>query len=606
MARMPWNELLSQCMTTPEATEDDELLRRFSQDKDQTAFELIVWRHGSRVFRLCHSMLRDTQEAEDVFQATFLVLARKCSSVLKKTSVASWLHKVAYRLCLRAYRARTRFHQTTAPHPADFTTDGDIADGEEREILHAEILRLPEKYRTAVALCYFAGLSTTKAAEQLGCPRGTILSRLAAARNILRKRLKQRGMMVTSVSLAALGMGSIGEAATPLPTTLLVQATCQAATLVAAGTWTIRGLSPHASARAVELMEGTMNVLILSKAKWLAALTVLLLLSAGLGAWVQQPGPSPIVAAPVASPVQQLELLVKPAQAEPIQPVAMLPPIVAEENPKNPQPDGNTVIITRPSGDWERVVAVGPVTGTIAFRFEGSNKLQIAVRVKADASLQAMLAGMEPAKFKMPNISDLEIGIKLDGEYSMASDGLLYGIFTGCELETESLRKINLPLEESLYLHAALAVAEAGGGLFIDQPFSMRFRQHNNALTIKDLKFLGLDLLANFMPGGPAAYQAVVTGRYKKANLNTSLEQVSVKPAPAPIMIKQPIPEKPVQKSKNEVIEKELRQAEAYAVEGKVAQAYYQYELIRKRYPGTRYATEAATKAGQLLEKEGK
>jgi RNA polymerase sigma factor (sigma-70 family) len=609
MARTPWSEVLARCTAGEEAAGDDVLLRRFLDRQDQSAFELILWRHGGRVLRLCQGILHDAQEAEDAFQATFLVLARKAGSVLSHGSVGSWLHKVAYRIALRARQARSRIPQDDLL-AAFATTSGSESQAEGRElraVVEDELFKLPEKFRAVVALCYLGGLSTVQAAEQLGCPRGTILSRLATARRLLRKRLTRRGFAVSAGVLAMVATRSPVQAS---PTTVLINATCHAARLAAGGTTTVRGLAPHASARAVEFMEGTMNVMLLAKVKWLAALAVLVLLSAGVGAWMQKPAPGQpptgldIVTRAKAEPQSEKprstavpdtitltgEQITVTGRAELRQP----PPLDPSQAPTVP---ANSVVITRPAGEWERVIDAGPVTGTLNMRFEATNKMYFTLRVKTDSTLTAMLA---EEIGKMPALGNLEVGIKLCAEYNMASDGLLYGIFTGCEIEAESLKKLNLPGEQGLFLRAGLAAAEAAGGLFIDQPFSLRFRQDGNSLTMKDLKFLGLDLFANFMPGGPAAYQAIVTGRYKRKSISGAAMLSEMPP-----LVRQAghSEEKPVTGATLEQAERDFRMAEHYQSQGQVAQAHFQYELIKRRYAGTRYATEAAARAVQLLDK---
>jgi RNA polymerase sigma factor (sigma-70 family) len=174
---------------------DADLLSRFVSHQDEAAFELLVWRHGPLVLGACRRILRRDQDIEDAFQATFLTLARKAGSISKGASVSAWLYQVAYRVALRVNRYR-------APQPLGnqdlvFTADGDpgeqLAAHELRSLLDAEVNRLPEKYRTAFILCYLNGKTNEAAARELGCPKGTILSRLARARDRLRRRLTEKG-----------------------------------------------------------------------------------------------------------------------------------------------------------------------------------------------------------------------------------------------------------------------------------------------------------------------------------------------------------------------------------------------------------------------------
>jgi RNA polymerase sigma factor (sigma-70 family) len=171
---------------------DAALLFRFAQHRDQTAFELLVWRHGGLVLGVCRRVLRDEHLAEDAFQATFLILARKAGSV--RGSLAGWLHQVAQRVCLRARKRN--------PVPLESGSDHGVHDSdpllsaELRSVLDEEIAQLPEKQRLAVLLCYLQGRTTDDAAKFLGIPRGTVLSRLDAARRRLQAALTRRGVAV--------------------------------------------------------------------------------------------------------------------------------------------------------------------------------------------------------------------------------------------------------------------------------------------------------------------------------------------------------------------------------------------------------------------------
>ncbi len=182
---------------------DAELLRRFAATGDQEAFELLVWRHGALVLNLCRRQIGDEHLAEDAFQAVFLVLARKARSVLGG-NVAGWLYRVARRVSSRAARNRQRLREMSALEeaaPETITTERD----ELAEVLDVEVARLPDRLRRPILLCYLGGRSTEDAARELGCPTGTLLSRLAAARKRLAERLGRRGIVLP----AALTIGSL-------------------------------------------------------------------------------------------------------------------------------------------------------------------------------------------------------------------------------------------------------------------------------------------------------------------------------------------------------------------------------------------------------------
>src|SRR5262245_42697302 len=180
-------------VTAPKAAgglSDAELLERWLTQHDQAAFEVLVWRYGPLVLGVCRRLLRDG-DAEDAFQATFLALVRKAASIGRRERVGSWLYKVAYRVALRA--ART---VRTAPPLPEVPVAGGEAEvmwRDLRAVLDEEVNRLPEKYRTAFVLCHLQGLTNAEAARALGCPLGTVLSRLSWARERLRQRLTRRG-----------------------------------------------------------------------------------------------------------------------------------------------------------------------------------------------------------------------------------------------------------------------------------------------------------------------------------------------------------------------------------------------------------------------------
>lgn len=177
---------------------DRDLLDRFQRRDDaasQGAFAALVGRHGALVWRTCRSVLNDAHDAEDAFQVTFLVLARKAGSIRRRDSVAGWLHGVACRTaaCARGSAARRRRHERAATAGAREAVRGPEPD-DLSPVLHEEIDRLSGRLRAAILLCEFEGLTCEQAAAQLGCPVGTVKSRLARARERLRRRLTRRGL----------------------------------------------------------------------------------------------------------------------------------------------------------------------------------------------------------------------------------------------------------------------------------------------------------------------------------------------------------------------------------------------------------------------------
>jgi RNA polymerase sigma factor (sigma-70 family) len=245
---------------------DGQLLERFVARQDEVAFAALLQRHGPMVLAVCRRHLASEHDAEDAFQATFLVLARKAASIRRPDSVAGWLHGVAHRTAvkLRSATAVRRRHEAQA-RPA--TPDDPLQAITLRELemlLDAEVRRLPPRYREPFVLCCLQGQSKPAAARALGWKEGTVSGNLARARDLLRGRLTRRGITLSG-GLAAVWLGE-GTAGAALPTALTA-ATLQAAVSRAAGTST-----------AATLADGVVRSLGLGKLKTAA----LLMLLAGL------------------------------------------------------------------------------------------------------------------------------------------------------------------------------------------------------------------------------------------------------------------------------------------------------------------------------------
>src|SRR5947209_4688409 len=186
---------------------DADLLSRWDRHRDQDAFAALVRRHGGLVLGVCRRVLRDVHAAEDAFQATFLVLARKAAAVRPPGVLAPWLHGVAYRTALKA-RGRAFRRQTVERDYAERrTTEPRGAAGGEpdlRPLIDEQLDSLPAKYRLPLVLCALEGLGKAEAAERLGLPEGTVSSRLARARDLLRDRLGRRGVVVPAAAVGTL------------------------------------------------------------------------------------------------------------------------------------------------------------------------------------------------------------------------------------------------------------------------------------------------------------------------------------------------------------------------------------------------------------------
>jgi RNA polymerase sigma factor (sigma-70 family) len=267
------------------ALTDGQLLDQFTGRESETAeaaFQVLVDRHGPMVLRVCRGVLGDHHDAQDAFQATFLVLARRAAAIRKRDSVGSWLYGVALRLARRAKveaaRRRALERRSAAMTPRS-TEDPGLPESWNE--LHEEIGRLPDHYRAPVVLCYLENLTHEQAASQLRWPLGTVKVRLSRARELLKGRLTRRGIALPAGVLAA----ALAHDATAAVPEALRTLTVHAAVQVAAGQAAARVTSSQVAA----LMEGMLTIMMLNKLK-LAGATVLIsiVLASGAGVLAQQ------------------------------------------------------------------------------------------------------------------------------------------------------------------------------------------------------------------------------------------------------------------------------------------------------------------------------
>jgi RNA polymerase sigma factor (sigma-70 family) len=246
-----------------ERLSDGELLECFVARRDEAAFEALVRRHGPMVFGVCRRVLRHVHDADDAFQATFLVLVRRASSVRPREAVGNWLHGVAYRTALEARRrtARQQLRERRLGRLPPAVEPPDEGWPELRALLDQEVSRLPDKYRLPVVLCELEGRSRKEVARQLAIPEGTLSSRLALARKRLARRLARHGLALAAAPLAVVLAESGASAAVPAA---LVTATTRAAVLVAAGHAAGVGM---VSVQVAALTKGVMKAMLFAKIK---------------------------------------------------------------------------------------------------------------------------------------------------------------------------------------------------------------------------------------------------------------------------------------------------------------------------------------------------
>jgi RNA polymerase sigma factor (sigma-70 family) len=283
-----------------EELSDGQLLDRFIKRGEEAAFAALVRRHGPMVLGVCRRILRDSLDAEDAFQATFLVLFRRARAIDRAGSLGSYLYTVAYHVALKAKAGAAR-RQRREKEVRDMVRTQAPAEqlwDDLQPLLDEELNRLPDRYRAAVVVCYLQGRTIEEAARLLGCPAGTVKSRLARARELLRSRLTRRGV---ALSAGLIGAVLAGHAAAAVPPAL-VAATVRTTVLVAAG---------EAAAPAVSLAEGVLKAMFVTRLKVATGLLLALataLVTVGVLAHqsrAEEPAGGALAAEPPAAPGEQ-------------------------------------------------------------------------------------------------------------------------------------------------------------------------------------------------------------------------------------------------------------------------------------------------------------
>ena len=331
---------------------DGELLGRFIARRDrlaEAAFETLVRRHGPMVLRACGQILEDRHGAEDAFQATFLVLARKSGSIRRPELLGNWLYGVALRTAREAKmrEGRRRRHEAPAPEGVPEGPAGDLdrpevslARAEEFAALHEEVARLPERYRVPVVLCELEGLTYEEVARRMSCPVGTIGVRLFRARERLRSRLIRRGIVPSAALLEAV-LGAEGASAL-MPVTL-IDSTVRGAAMFAAGDSAMACVS----ASTINLTHAVLGLMALARLKLATTPVLLVALAGGLG-WVggHRQTSVPIVNEPVhvlanaagSNPLPEGEFQPKAPSPPPLETDGPVAPLVVGSLPRPEEP----------------------------------------------------------------------------------------------------------------------------------------------------------------------------------------------------------------------------------------------------------------------------
>lgn len=423
---------------------DGELLALFLHRGDEAAFAALVVRHTPAVRAACRSWLRSPADIDDATQATFLVLVRRADSIRDARALPRWLYRVAGNVARRLRRQLAK----TGPLPPDVPDRAPPAVDDLADRVAEEVARLPEKYRLPVQLCYTAGLSAAAAAERLGCPRGTVLTRLARGRDLVVRRLAARG----ATPAALLATHPAARAVVPG----WVAATTRAAKGL------LSGVSPAVfgvSERTVTLTEGAVRAMTWKNLRVIAAAAMLAtgLIGFGVGRWASAdpsgPPRKPAAAAAAAEAVEPLPTA-QPAKADDAKPV----PGRRRE-----------AVIRLPAGTFVKEFEAPPYgSGRITWEYQED---QVLGRIEA-------------------SVMGVEVELATEAEISLSANGTIYGILNSVKLthvrfpETEDFAQLKpfaglWPLVEPL-------VAE----LTTDLPFSYQFRVGGDRLSIHNFRML--------------------------------------------------------------------------------------------------------------------
>jgi RNA polymerase sigma factor (sigma-70 family) len=426
---------------------DAELLARFLDDRDQTAFEALLVRHAPAVRAACRGWLRSEADLDDAAQATFLVLVRRAASIRDRSALGSWLYRVAVNVA-RRLRARRQ----TDPLPADLPSPALTADDELRQVLAEEVARLPEKYRLPVQLCYLGGLTTIEAARLLGWAKGTVLTRLAWARERLRKNLARRG--IAPAALAAL----VGTASSSICRNW-VGMTARAAKAMLAGE------SPGgagASAQAILLTEGVVRAMRWNKLYVaLAALLAAGLVGFGISQWSSAADPP----GGRKKPDEDATRTAAPAPAE----KGAKETAKADES-KPPVPGRRREAVIRlPVGTFVKEVDVAPYGfGRLTWTYEEDRVLGL----------------VEGSAF------GVEFELATEAEFSLSSTGTIYGLVTSVRLNHLRVGDGEQLAELKPFAGLWPVIEPLVNEVLLDLPFSYQFRIQGDRLIITNYRIL--------------------------------------------------------------------------------------------------------------------
>jgi RNA polymerase sigma factor (sigma-70 family) len=445
-----------------ESLSDAELLTRFLDLREETAFESLVLRHTPTVRAVCRSWLRSETDIDDAAQATFLILVEKGRSIRDRARVGRWLYSVAAKVA-RRLRQRSKPHQ---PLPQDLPDRAPAANEGLRTLLAEEIARLPEKYRLAVQLCYVAGLTTADAARRLGWPKGTVLTRLAWARERLQKNLTRHGVAPAAVAASLIG------AASPRVDAAWLRLTSRAAMAILAGESPVGvGLSGGT----VSLMEGVARTMFYDRVKYivLASLLAVGLAGFGIGHWAsasngdKEDGNSSRNDTDPKTAARQPRIAIKQKEIEdPLLGRLAKDDAKANEAPAPVPGRRREAVIRLPLGAFTKEVDAAPYGhGRLTWNYEEDRVL-------------GLIEG---------SVMGFEFELATEAEYSLSSNGTIYGLLTGVRLNHARVPDGDDYAEFKPFIGLIEPLLNE---TLLDLPFSYQFRVQGDRLIISNFRTL--------------------------------------------------------------------------------------------------------------------
>jgi RNA polymerase sigma factor (sigma-70 family) len=434
---------------------DAELLTRFVDHRDQTAFEVLIERHMPGVRAACRGWLRSPADIDDAAQATFLVLVQRAGSIREQAALGGWLYRVASNVA-RRLRRRAKVSQ---PLPEDVPGSERAEPDDLLELMTAEVARLPEKYRLPVQLCYFGGLTTAEAADRLGCPKGTVLTRLAWARQRLKKTLAGRGISA----------GLPGATALQAISRHWVDVTVRAGLSILAGTSpALVGISQQT----VSLTEGVVPNMVWNKLKYIVLGALLALGGSGLGIhhWVTASDGSRVLGKAQKEKAESRDVAPLPVVADKEKEARPEQPEKQAKNPTEIRPGRRREAVIRlPVGTFVKDVEAAPYgSGRVTWTYEEDRVLGL---------IEVSVMGFE-------------VELATEAEFSLSSNGTIYGLLTGVKLN-----HVRLPASEEFkeiqpFVGLWSLVEPLFAEMLLDLPFSYRFRVQGDRLVITNFRIL--------------------------------------------------------------------------------------------------------------------